>query len=274
MSSLAEARRTGSRARGTRLHELWDLYEGGISAKAIFEDLECRRPEDSATEIAAYMDEQSFDVMGVQPEGRAPVGFVRREKLNSGRCGDHLERFVSRNLIADSTPLVNVLSTLKDRSYVFVLSREEVSGIVTRADLQKPPVRMYLFGLVTLLEMHMGALIRRFYQGETWMSELGESRVEYAREFQEKRRKRNEELSLLDCLQFCDKRDLIIEHERTREVLGISSKTQGQKLLRSAEKLRDNLSHAQKLAEGSGWTDTIELVVQVEDLIQRSEEVF
>lgn len=274
MSGLTESLRTSSRKRGTRLRELRDLYESGISARAVYEPLECRRPEDPAGQVAAYMEKNSYDVIGVRPEDRPPIGFVTCESLNSGPCRDYLERFASEYLIADSTPLVTVLSTLRDRPYVFVLTREKVSAIITRADLQKPAVRMYLFGLVTLFEMQMGALIRWHYDEDEWHQELSPNRLDGAREFQEERKKRNEELALLDCLQFCDKRDLILTRKAPREVLGIPSKTQGRKLLRSAEALRDNLAHAQELAMSGGWPETIDLVLEIETMIERSEEFF
>jgi hypothetical protein len=42
-------------------------------------------------------------------------------------------------LIADSTSLSGVLGTLKKRQFTFVMVGSEISGIVTRADLNKPP---------------------------------------------------------------------------------------------------------------------------------------
>lgn len=41
-------------------------------------------------------------------------------------------------------------------------------GIVTFADLNKPPVRVYLFGLVSLLEVHLRFWIRTAYSDGSW----------------------------------------------------------------------------------------------------------
>lgn len=78
------------------------------------------------------------------------------------------------------------------------------------------------------------------------------------------RRKRDQDLSLIDCLQFCEKRDLI----------GIHSKRQGRQVPKGPEQLRDGLSHAQRLADGIGWTEAIDVVVKVESLIEWSETAF
>lgn len=271
-TALADARRTGTRAKGTRLHELRDLFETGITARAIYEDLECRRPEEPAEKVADYMAEQAFDVMGVETENA--VGYVSREDLTEGTCGDHLFEFTPDHLVADSTPLITVLSELRDRLHLFVLAEEEVEGIITRADLQKLPVRMYLFSLVTLLEMHIGAIVRSVYENERWTDELSNSRVESAKDFQEKRQERDEELALVDCLQFCDKRDLVIKRQESRNALGVPSRTAGEQFLKDVEDLRNNLAHAQELASNGGWTPVIELVVEIEGMVARSEDFF
>ncbi len=50
---------------------------------------------------------------------------------------------------------------MKNRDHLFVLDGARLESIVTSADLQKPPVRMLLFGLVSLLDMFLLALVRK-----------------------------------------------------------------------------------------------------------------
>ena len=64
-------------------------------------------------------------------------------------------------VVEDATPLLAAILKLKDASFLFVNMLGRVGGIVTHADLQKPPVRMWLFGLVTLVEMRFAELIER-----------------------------------------------------------------------------------------------------------------
>jgi len=59
--------------------------------------------------------------------------------------------------------LREVIRVLSDHEHVFVVVRRGVSGIVTRADLRKPPVRLLLFGLVSLLEMHLSYWTRELF---------------------------------------------------------------------------------------------------------------
>ena len=57
------------------------------------------------------------------------------------------------------TPLVDVVSGLNRHPRLFVSVFGRVGGILTRSDLQKAPVRMWLFGMVTILEVGFVQLI-------------------------------------------------------------------------------------------------------------------
>lgn len=93
--------------------------------------------------------------MGVQEEsGGEVIGFVFRDSLKTGIVRGHLQKITSEHLISDS-PLANLLSIFRTRERAFVLVGQDVRGIITRANLHKPPVRVYLFGLIFLLEMHL-----------------------------------------------------------------------------------------------------------------------
>ena len=46
----------------------------------------------------------------------------------------------------------------------------QVGAIVTRADLQKAPVRLFLFGMITLIEMHFLRIIRDRFEDDSWKS--------------------------------------------------------------------------------------------------------
>ncbi|MHC4206613.1 MAG: HD domain-containing protein, partial [Planctomycetota bacterium] len=60
-----------------------------------------------------------------------------------------------------------------DRSkYCFVSVLGNVGGVITRSDIQKPPVRMWLFGMITILEMFISRLLKAKYQDSSWQTEV------------------------------------------------------------------------------------------------------
>jgi hypothetical protein len=166
-----------------------------------------------------------------------------------------------------------VLEVLKESGFAFVLVGSKVAGIVTRADLNKPPVRVYLFGLVSLLEMHLSFWIRSVYGEESWQAHLSKKRLEKAMQVQQHRRKQNQNPYLAQCIQFCDKRDLVVRLKDVREKLKLGSAKDAATFLQHVERLRNGLAHSQyDLAEGSTWEVTVGLAGKMDDVVRISDD--
>jgi hypothetical protein len=209
--------------------------------------------------------------MGVK-EGDDVRGYVEQTSLAAGRCKDCMKTFHPPELTAESTPLRDVFSMLRDAPRAFVLDRNKVVGIVTRGDLQKAPIRMWLFGLLTILEMHLLRLIRTLYPNDSWQAHLTKERSAKAHDLFSERKKRNEAIDLADCLQFCDKRKLVLADPHVKELVQTKYGDRGLEFaedkLELAEKLRDKLAHAQDIVAGSSWQEIIDLVKSIEQFLE------
>jgi len=131
---------------------------------------------------------------------------------------------------------------------------------------------MLLFGLVTLLEMQLLRLIGVYYPHDSWQKCLRNHRLEDAIKLRD-RRPIKEVLNLVNYLQFCDKRQIILSSSTARQHLGFTSVKSGARLLKAAEYLRDKLAHAQDLVAGSSWPEIIDLAQEIERLIERCEDI-
>jgi hypothetical protein len=252
--------------------DLRSLFEESITVKYVAEPLQAVPASEDAGAVRQWMDSLNFDVVAIVEAG-AICGYVERSSLGAGTCGEYQHIFHPSELMASSTPLIELLPLLQHKPRLFVLERNRVSGIVTRGDLQKAPVRMLLFGLVTLLEMHMLRLVRLYYPDNSWQVFLKSERVTLATKLWHEQQQRNEAMDLADYLQFCDKRELILAKVELVERLGLKSKRSGERFLKAAEKLRNNLAHAQDLVSGSSWPELIVLAGEIEALLQHCEEI-
>jgi len=248
------------------------LFENNITIEYVAEALKAVPAEAEVVEVLGWMRSQDFDVVGVET-GDTITGYIERASLvqvKSGKCGDYQRVFHPKELIAISTPLMKFL---QQNPRLFVLDCNQVSGIITCGDLQKAPVRMLLFGLVTLLEMNLLRLVRLYYPQDAWQKVLKSDRLEVARRLWRESQERNEATDLLDYLQFCDKRELVLHQPELLEQLELKSKRAGERFLKSAEQLRNRLAHAQSLVSGSSWNDLISLAEAMEKLLIRCEEI-
>jgi hypothetical protein len=259
--------------------DLRNLFEVNITIKYVAEPLKAVAAHANFIEILEWMEDHDFDVLGVETDVGIS-GYVERATLRqarnlgkSGACSHYQREFHPSELIAVSTPLMKLLPILKQTPRLFVLDCNQVTGILTCGDLQKAPVRMLLFGLVTLLEMNLLRLVRLYYPLDSWQGQLKPERVAIAKQLWQDSQARNEATDLTDYLQFCDKRDLVLQHPELLKHLALKSKRSGERFLKAAEQLRNRLAHAQDLASGSSWKELITLAAEIEALLQRCEEI-
>ena len=172
------------------------------------------------------MEAQHVAVVGIRSEGRV-AGYVERSALTGASCGESRRPIEEAVIVSDATPLLGVLRMLNQASFLLVSVFGTVGGVITRDDLQKSPVRMWLFGIVTLIEMRCSELIKEHCPGETWKTYLSEARVQKAQALLEERCRRNQSLRLFDCLQFSDKGQIIARDEVLRQASTIFSPPAG-----------------------------------------------
>lgn len=151
--------------------DLRRLFEDRVTARYIAEPFIAFDSIRTANEIRSFMEQRGFDIVGVRRLGTV-VGFADGLDLTSGTLGDHERRFDDRHRINEALPLTTVLAILAESPRVCVEVWGQVSGIITRGDLQKTPVRMWFFALLSLLEMQLLRLIRSRLADDDWMTQL------------------------------------------------------------------------------------------------------
>ncbi len=125
---------------------------------------------------------------------------------------------------------------------------------------------MWLFGLITMIEMRFNSLIEQRFDDEGWMQYVSPARVEKARELLTERRRRGQNPSLLDCLQFADKAQIVVRDETLRKRVGFASRRRGDEVIAGIERLRNNLAHAQDIVSFD-WEIIVALAGNLDRLI-------
>lgn len=262
----------GLRRRGTGVEELRRLFESSLTVSSVFEPLKCCLVDDDTQHVVAELQRLDFDVAGVLQQESSPVmGWIDRYKAGEGACHQWMRAIDPSQVVSDSTSLSSVVHVLALQPWAFVIAGHGVTGIITRSDLQKPPVRAVLFGLLSLLEMHLAFWINEYFTSEEWRDLLKPERAAMAEALFLKRVERNEEISLLDCLQFCDKKDIVASKSRLRELLELGSKQKARRALERAVDLRDRIAHGQDLVASDSWHNFSKTVLWIERVLATSD---
>lgn len=263
---------TGYRRKGTKFTALKRIFVDNVTAKTIYEPLLCCPLDSRAGHAKDALKIREFDIAGVkETEGGEVIGYVVKDELMDGEINEYLKTIDPELLISDSTPIADIFEVLTKRNFSFVLYGKHIIGIITKADLNKPPVRIYLFGMISLFEMHLNSWINHFYPGNSWEHEVPEHRMKDANDNYELRKGNNQDLSLLECLQFCDKRDLLAKSEDFLKSFDFSKK-KFDSLLKQAEKIRNELAHSQSsIISNIEWPVFVETVSYLEDILTESD---
>jgi hypothetical protein len=251
---------------------LRSLFEKNITVNSISEVLATCNVGDPAEQVRDQMASKDYDVIGVEENGMV-IGYVLRDDLREGSCKEYFRSFSPSDLVSDSTPLLQTLFIFKNTERLFVIEGNRITKVVTLADLQKPPIRMLLFGVISLVEMHLYQIIRDYFKEDSWKMHLSEKRIQQSEELFLQRKARNEGIELSDCLQLCDKRDIVLNEQPLRKHLGIESKSKGKDFFKKLENLRNNLAHSQDLNTQNSWNEMITLIEQTETLLEKCENI-
>jgi hypothetical protein len=244
------------------------LFERGITVRDIAEPCISFDDERSAQEIQDFLETKEYDVFGVRTNGIIEA-YAVRSTLGEGRLRDFAMPIPLDMQLSESSPLLAVFDLLRIHRWVFVTISSRVWGLVTRGDLHKVPVRMWIFCLISLTEMHTLRIVRKCYPNEEWidLKYVSDARLAEARKLLDKRKAVNEEIDLTDCLQLCDEATILRKTDKMVHDLGFESKAKMESFFAKVERLRNPLAHAQDIITNQ-WPKLADLAIELEKFLK------
>jgi hypothetical protein len=238
-----------------------------FTAKDIAEPLRSFDGEQKAPGILKKMEELNLYTAGVRIDGYVD-GYVLPADLCKDKLATCRRQFRKDQVLDGDASLAEVIHVLTRHNHCFVSLLGSVGGIIIRSDIQKPIVRMWLFGMITLIEMNLAERIRAKWTDESWAGLISSSRLSKAKELFDERRRRKQNCDLLDCLQFSDKARIIIEDPEHLKELGFQSKSLAKQVSKELESLRNNLAHAQDIVTHD-WPQIARMAKRFEKMLSR-----
>jgi hypothetical protein len=243
------------------------LFATGFRAGDIVEPMRSFDSVRGPAELARLLDDLGLAVAGIRIDGEVR-GYVTREGLaaEEGR----LRTFAADQLLQTEAPLSDVVHVLNRHEFCFVTLLGQVVGVITRADFLKPVVRMWLFGIVTVVEIEITSWIRTHWPGDGWTGIVSPSRLAKARELYAERLRRGHQCELLDCLQYGDKVRVLLEAPGGLTAFGFETKGAAKRISKDMESLRNSLAHAQDIVVHD-WPQIVRLASRVAEISRGGE---
>ena len=241
------------------------LFLSSFSVMDIAEPLVSFDEEASAPAVRAFLEARGMSLVGVRRGGLVEAWAIAGD-LADGRLGDHARAFDAEDLVPSTASLPDTIESLDANGRCFVSILGRPGGIVTFNELEKPPVRMWLFGMITMFEAFLSRSIRAAWPDDGWVALLSPGRRAKAEQLREERRRRGQPDDLLDCLQLADKAGLLTRRPDFLAQTRFSSRRAADEAYQRVQALRNALAHAQPNLVASDWTLVVELVRSVDRL--------
>ncbi len=222
--------------------------------------------ERNAADVRAILEQAGHLVAGVRDAGRM-AGFVEAGKLGEGDLGEAMQPFDPARLLFREAPLDEVVRALEQHAQVFVSVLGQVGLVVTRHDFEKPSARMWLFGMLTIMEMNITTAVHVLFAGDQWQEVLSPGRVEKALALQQERARRGQVVDGIDCLQLPDKLRIMMQDPALRQNLGLESVRASERFIKRVESLRNHLAHSQDIVD-SDWDFVVTLCSFLDELTE------
>jgi hypothetical protein len=128
-----------------------------------------------------------------------------------------------------------------------VEEKGDVVGYVDGNCLNQLAARMWLFGLVGLIERHFEVAIEIWLPDGEWQRLLSANRLDRARALQAEKLRQGSSASLLNCLQISDKIAILGSDPHMAADLGYTSKRHMKLAMKALTMLRDHIAHHQDI---------------------------
>jgi hypothetical protein len=233
------------------------LFTESFTARNLLEPLRSFDLGVPPERIQAAFADPGVAVIGIRQQGHL-TGYLLDDDLQTGNRPLQPRSIAARQRVQLDTPLADIIHSLTQHIHCFVDLEGEVIGVVSRADIEKPVARMWLFGLIMLIDLSTTTSIREHWKDTDWRQFLTASRLAKAEELLRERQRRRMPGSLLECLQFSDKLQVLCHIENFLDHSGFASLSAAKKVFKDLEALRNNLAHGQEISSAD-WPAIVRL---------------
>ena len=256
----------GQREFAARNRRALRLFMRAFQAEHIAEPLRSFDAEFEAGRVADYLSNRRRHVAGLRQSGRVH-GYVRDNELGDAAAQEYMRPFKKGQVVDGEASLADVVHVLTRHDFCFVRVLDDIVGVISRGEMQKPVVRMWLFGFITAIEMALRDRALRRWPDGAWAELLTLSRLNKAEALRDERLRRGQECELLDCIQLSDLARILLGVPEERQAYGFESAAAAKRVIKEMESLRNNLAHAQDIVTHD-WAQIARMARNMEALFK------
>ena len=138
----------------TSYQDLNNIFNHNIRSKDLAEFLVSFDYDQPAKSVKEVVKGKGYTVVGVRKDGGV-IGYVITDELKDNAIlADCMKDINDENIISENEGMMETLNKLKENDYYFVKILNHYGGIVTRSDIKKISFRLWVYGTISIFEIH------------------------------------------------------------------------------------------------------------------------
>jgi len=151
-------------------------------------------------------------------------------------------------IVPASLPLLELVPLFEKSTFFFILTRNDITHVVSFYDLDKLPFKFSLFSLFMELESQLIELLTiDNYRIEKYLNLLSDQRLSKAKNLCITKYEKETPFKLLLCTTFIDKKEMLIKSPDFKDKLPFESKHKINKFFKKIEFVRNQIAHSDSI---------------------------
>jgi hypothetical protein len=198
-------------------------------------DLTCSSLESSVSDAKELSDKTGYEVIPIKNEARISAYYERKNNL--------IQEIKVDNLISWGSSVSSCLRLFHGNEFFFVNRENAIVGFVNHADLDKVPVRLLFYVLLSKLEAALVNVITSVYKNDSWSDLLSHERMDKIRQIFDAKKKQGFEIDLVSCLNLSDMLTIVQTSTTLLKTLDFQSRSECEKICGGLDLLRNAIMH-------------------------------
>lgn len=232
-------------------HTTLQALETALTCDLIAEPIDFAGEVPAETDTAAILAvarARRYDTVFVRPKpGTGPVKLAKVAEVDRRAGTVHVRPILATEVVAAKTRLGDTLELLSGRPCWYVLVDDRIQLVLTRADLNKLPVQIYVATVITHLETLIAQVIARRLPDDAWIGVLHEAQRVEAERRQRALQRRDYDTRLIGSIGLPEKVAVLGQLAATMPGLLRRPPDQEPELVQHLLRVRNQAFHAQPL---------------------------
>ena len=206
-------------------------------------------PEADCGEVIAYLKDNGYDI-AVSSTGAAAPGCVALESIEGkeGPVSPYITTIRPEEKITPDATVMDVIDGLRRSDYLFVFEKQgDFRGLVTYADLGKPPVRAVCFIAISEFEHELRQAAKIRFPSNVWLQRLSDGSQKEIGAVYVAEKTKGIETSLLDCSSTHHLKEIFQKDGGWLEAVGYRSKDDFKRSMNAFIGWRNRVMHGRSI---------------------------